>query len=79
MTDAAYPRLEFLSESSHLRIAALFGRLHLLVDLLLSQAAKVASLVNGLLDDLLSVLSLLSQHFHHFSPLALAKTTKGKF
>lgn len=68
-----YLLLELLIESCHPCSAVFFVCLHLLIEFLLCHLAEVAVLLDGLLDDLLLVLSLLGKVFQHFSPLALTK------
>lgn len=67
----AYLLLEFLIESCHPCDAVLFVCLHLLIEFLFRHLAKVAVFLDGLLDDLLLVLSFLRKVFQYLSPLAL--------
>lgn len=67
----AYLLLKLLIEGCQPGSAVLFVRLHLLIQFLLGLLAKVAAFLNGLLDDLLLVLSLLGEMFQHFSFVAL--------
>lgn len=69
----AYLLLEFLIERCHSCVAVLFVCLHFLIEFLLCHLAKVAVFINGLLDDLLLMLTLLSKVFQHFSLMALTK------
>lgn len=72
-----HPGLELLVEGRHLGPAVLFVGLHLLSEVLLGHLAEAVPALHGLLQNLLLVLSDLSEMFQHFKLPALIKGQTG--